>query len=120
MESEVPIVTFRLPKELNKQLAARAERSGITKHALARSFVVRELDSTYIREMITNLAAIEDEITALRRSVARGIEAILQNVTELDEQAIREWVNQKLLGRIDSSAEVVEPSDLPTGKGNES
>lgn len=98
METESNSITFRLPPELHERLVVQAKHSGITKHALARTIVVRDLEFTKEAELISNLTAIEDEVNALRQALGRGVGAILQNVTELEEQAIRDWVSERLLG----------------------
>src|SRR5438309_1619703 len=97
METEGNTITFRLPPETHRRLILQAEQAGISKHALARTLVIRAFDAADLTELTTMLAAVENELTVLRTALGRGVEAILQNVTDLEEDAIREWITKRIL-----------------------
>jgi hypothetical protein len=97
MENENTSITFRLPPELHEQVVQQAKLAGVSKHAFARTLVVRAMDTGEQRDMAAAIGAFEDAMNALRQAVARGVGAILQNVSDLSEQEIRDWIFNRML-----------------------
>jgi hypothetical protein len=110
-ETDDNSITFRLPPEALASLLRQAKLAGISsKHKFARALVIRALEPSEESDLAQTLAAIEDALTALRRALGLGVGAILQNVSDLEEEAIRAWVFSRLLS---DAAEEETPPNSP-------
>ena len=77
-----------------------AESAGVSIHVYARMLVTTSIGQL---EISNGINAIRDEQLALRIAIARAIEAILINTTDLEETTIRRFTRDKLLQDIPQS-----------------
>ena len=109
-------ISFRLPPALHEEVVRLADASGVTKHQLARTLLVRALESDETQDSIAELSGIEDAFHGLQASVldvrlaiGRGIGAILQEVSPTrSKEEIRRWVFERIITpskRADSGGE---------------
>ncbi len=102
-------VSFRLPQDRHDEIVRLAAEAGITKHQLARTLVVRALDSGEGGDPIVDLSAFEEafksvfgEFRDLRIALGRSVAAILQDVApSRDKEEIRKWVFARIISKTD-------------------
>lgn len=102
-----PTVGFRLPAEYHAKLRGRAEALGLGVHECARVLLIQQLDGdrpaeapdpAAAAESLELLRALRDDQQQLKEGMARAIEAVLLNTTDLPETKVRRWVRNKILG----------------------
>ncbi len=99
-------VGFRLSAEHHAKLRRRADALGLGVHECARVLLIQELDGVEMtdgrsvtqEESLELLRGIRDDQQQLKEGVARAIEAVLLNTTDLAESKVRRWVRDKILG----------------------
>jgi hypothetical protein len=98
-------ISFRLPAALHDEVIRLADASGVTKHQLARTLIVRALESADRSTSDTDLSGVDDAfeliqatLVDLRVALGRGIGAILQDVSPTrDRNEIRKWVFERII-----------------------
>lgn len=98
-------ISFRLPPAFHDEIVQLAEASGVTKHQLARTLIVRALESKERSVTDTDLSTVEDAFQSLQATLAdfrvalgRGVGAILQDVNpNRDREEIRRWIFERII-----------------------
>lgn len=98
-------LTFRLPAEDARLLAARARAVGLSPGGLARLLVLQALTDSHTAELAEEvgrqrqeLSALRDEMRDWRRQFAQAVEALLVDGGKAEPDEAADWVRDNLSG----------------------
>lgn len=96
-------LTFRLPNEDARRLAAQARAVGLSPGGLARLLVLQALTDSHTAELAEEvgrqrreLSALRGELRDWRRQLALAVEALLVDGGKAEPEEAAEWVRENL------------------------
>ena len=92
-----PNISFRLQPDEIHVLAERAARLGVSRHELARHYVVEALAAAEeLAAVGAAVSALHHEMLGLRQDLALSVEALLASAGEVSEKQAHTWVEASL------------------------